>query len=148
MHEASGQPFALAPHTALNEPGFTYDTEPASRAVITVRTLWPQQEWRYFRSVHVAFYAEARNVTRPEVLADLAEAQGLPRALFATAFASEKMREATRADFAQSQAWGIRGFPALVVDQGERLQLVSQGYLALAPLRERLATVSALPGGG
>jgi protein-disulfide isomerase-like protein with CxxC motif len=28
-----------APHTDLHEPGFVYDTEPASRAVVTVRSL-------------------------------------------------------------------------------------------------------------
>ncbi len=144
--EASGQPFAQAPHTALHERGFVYDTEPASRAVVTVRTLWPQHGWKYLHAVQKAFYAEARNVTRAEVLADVAEQLGLPRADFARTFASEPTRDATRADFAQSQAWGIRGFPALVLDQGERLQLVCQGYLALAPLRERLAAAATVAG--
>lgn len=146
VHEASGQPFAAAPNTALHEPGFIYDTEPASRAVVAVRTLWPQHGWKYLHAVQKAFYAEGRNVTKPEVLADVAEALGLPRAAFAKAYASEQMRAAVRADFDQAQAWGIRGFPALILDQGERLQLVCQGYLPLAPLRERLAA-AALPAG-
>ncbi len=146
VHEASGQPFAAAPNTALHEPGFVYDTEPASRAVVTVRTLWPQHGWKYLHAVQKAFYAEGRNVTKPEVLADVAEAQGLPRAAFAKAYASEEMRAAVRADFDQAQAWGIRGFPALILDQGKRLQLVCQGYLPLAPLRERL-TAAAQPAG-
>jgi putative protein-disulfide isomerase len=142
VHEASGQPFAAAPDTALHEPGFIYDTEPASRAVVTVRTLWPQHGWKYLHAVQKAFYAEGRNVTKPEVLADVAEAQGLPRPAFAKAYASEEMRAAVRADFDQAQAWGIRGFPALILDQGERLQLVCQGYLPLAALRERLAAAA------
>jgi putative protein-disulfide isomerase len=142
VHEASGQPFAAAPHTALHEPGFVYDTEPASRAVVTVRMLWPQHGWKYLHAVQKAFYAEGRNVTKPEVLADVAEALGLPRAAFAMGYASEQMRAAVRADFDQAQAWGIRGFPALILDQGERLQLVCQGYLPLAPLRERLAAAA------
>ena len=146
VHEASGQPFAAAPHTALHEPGFLYDTEPASRAVVAVRTLWPQHGWKYLHAVQKAFYAAGRNVTKPEVLADVAEAQGLPRPAFAKAYASEEMRAAVRADFDQAQAWGIRGFPALILDQGERLQLVCQGYLPLASLRERL-TAAAQPAG-
>ena len=146
VHAASGQPFAAAPNTALHEPGFIYDTEPASRAVVTVRTLWPRHGWKYLHAVQKAFYAEGRNVTKPELLADVAEAQGLPRAVFAKAYASEPMRAAVRADFDQAQAWGVRGFPALILDQGERLQLVCQGYLPLAALRERLAA-AALPAG-
>jgi putative protein-disulfide isomerase len=146
VREASGQPFAAAPNTALHEPGFIYDTEPASRAVVAVRTFWPQHGWKYLHAVQRAFYAEGRNVTKPEVLADVAEAQGLPRAAFANAYASERMRAAVRADFEQAQAWGIRGFPALILDQGERLQLVCQGYLPLPSLRERL-TAAARPAG-
>lgn len=147
VHEASGLPFAQAPNTALHEPGFVYDTEPASRAVVAVRTHWPRLVWRYFKAVQQAFYADAKNVTRPEVLADLAEALGIARAEFALAFAAPAVHEATRSDFAQSQAWGIRGFPALVAEHGGALHLVAQGYLAIDPLRERLAAMAARPPG-
>jgi putative protein-disulfide isomerase len=142
VHEASGQPFAQAPHTILHEPGFVYDTEPASRAVVAVRSHWPTRVWRYFKAVQQAFYADAKNVTRPEVLADLAEAQGLPQAEFAQAFASQAMRDATLRDFRQSQAWGIRGFPAVVAEHDGALHLVAQGYLPVEGLRERLAALA------
>ena len=142
VHEASGQPFASAPHTALHESGFVYDTEPASRATVTVRMLSPRNVWRYFKAVQQAFYAEGRNVTRPELLADLAEQQGLPRAEFASAFDSDAMRDATRADFAQSQAWGVRGFPTLLVEDEGALHVVTRGYLAEDAVRSRLAALS------
>lgn len=143
VHEASGQPFAAAPHTALHDSGFVYDTEPASRAVVAVRSLWPAQVWRYLKAIQQAFYAGARNVARAEVLADLALAQGLPRSEFAHAFASQQMRDATRADFRQAQDWGIRGFPALLAELGAELHLVSQGYLDADALRERVAALAA-----
>lgn len=137
--EASGQPFAQAPDTALHIPGFVYDTEPAARATVTVRSLWSQHVWRYFKAVQQAFYAEGRNVTEPAVLADIAEQLGLPRAEFGKAFASDKMREATLQDFRQSQAWGIRGFPTLVAEHGDHLHLVGSGFMPIEALRERLA---------
>ncbi|MDQ6679349.1 MAG: DsbA family protein [Pseudomonadota bacterium] len=143
VHEASGQPFAAAPSTALHEAGFIYDTEPASRAVVTVRSHWPQHTWRYLKAVQRAFYADAQNVTRLPVLADIAEANGLPREAFEAAFESPAMREATLADFAQSQAWGIRGFPALIAEHGDELRLVSSGYLGVGALRDKLAAVQA-----
>ena len=141
VEEASGQPFAKAPHTALNTPGFVYDTEPASRAVVTVRTLSPKLVWRYFKAVQEAFYAQARNVTDPGVLADVAGEVGLPRAEFAAAFASQAMRDATLADFRQSQAWGVRGFPTLLAEHDDHLHLVGNGYMPIDALRERLAAV-------
>lgn len=138
VHEASGQPFAAAPRTALHEPGFVYDTEPASRAVVTVRSLWPRLVWRYFKSVQQAFYADALNVTQPSVLADLAVQLDIPRGEFATSFASSALRDATEQDFSQSQAWGIRGFPALVAEHEGALHLVSQGYAPVDVIRQRL----------
>ena len=138
VEQASGQPFTSAPNTALHQPGFIYDTEPASRATVTVRTQWPKLVWRYLKAVQHAFYAEGKNVTQPEVLADVAEALGIPRADFAKAFASQEMRDATLADFAQSQSWGIRGFPALIAEHGDHLHLVGQGFMPIDALRERL----------
>jgi putative protein-disulfide isomerase len=139
--EASGQPFTPAPHTAMHQPGFIYDTEPASRATVTVRSLWPQHVWRYFKAVQHAFYAEGRNVTEPGVLADIAEQLGLPRAEFGRAFASQEMRDATLQGFQQSQAWGVRGFPTLVAEHGDHLHLVGSGYMPIETLRAQLATV-------
>jgi putative protein-disulfide isomerase len=141
--EASGQPFAPAPHAALHDPAFVYDTEPASRATVTVRTHWPKLVWRYLKAVQHAFYAEGKNVTQAEVLADVAVALGIPRADFAKAFASQEMRDATLADFAQSQSWGIRGFPALIAEHGDHLHLVGQGFMPIDALRERLAAAGA-----
>jgi putative protein-disulfide isomerase len=137
--EASGQPFAQAPHTALHLPGFVYDTEPAARATVTVRTLWPQHVWRYFKAVQQAFYADARNVVDPAVLADIAAELGLPRAEFGKAFASQKLRDLTMQDFQQSQAWGIRGFPTLVAEHDDHLHLVGSGFMPIDTLRERLS---------
>lgn len=143
VHEASGLPFAQAPHTALHEPGFVYDTEPASRATIVVRQLWPAQAWAYFKAVQKSFYAEARNVTRSDVLADLAEAQDLPRAEFISAFESAAMQQATRDDFEQSQAWGIRGFPALIAEHAGQLHLVANGFMPVDELRVQLTRLLA-----
>ena len=136
--EASGQPFAQTPHTALHLPGFVYDTEPAARATVTVRSLFPQHVWRYFKAVQHAFYAEGRNVTQADVLTDIAESLGLPRVEFAETFASKEMRDATLQDFQQSQAWGIRGFPTLIAEHGDHLHLVGNGFMPIATLRESL----------
>ena len=144
--EASGQPFAQTPHTALHLPGFVYDTEPAARATVTVRSLFPQHVWRYFKAVQHAFYAEGRDVTQADVLADIAEWLGLPRVEFAETFASKEMRDATLQDFQQSQAWGIRGFPTLIAEHGDHLHLVGNGFMPIATLRERLTGAASAHG--
>jgi putative protein-disulfide isomerase len=143
VHEATGLPFDTGPAGAMQQPGFVYDTEPASRATVAVRSHWPAHVWRYFKAVQQAFYAQGRDVTQRDVLAAIAEETGLPRADFEAAFDGEEMRLATRNDFSQAQHWGIRGFPALLAEVGGELHLVSHGYLPEADLRERLAALPA-----
>lgn len=141
VHAATGLPFDTGPASAMQQPGFVYDTEPASRATVAVRAHWPQHTWRYFKAVQQAFYAGGRDVTRRDTLAAIAEETGLPRGNFETAFEAEDTRLATRLDFSQAQHWGIRGFPALLAEIGGELHLVAHGYLPETDLRERLAAL-------
>lgn len=141
VHLATGQSFAPAPHTALHLPGFVYNTEPACRAVVTLRQHWPTQAWAYLNAVQQAFYAEARDVTRTDVLSTIAAGLGLPRSAFQAAFESDDMREQTRHDFAQTQSWGIRSFPALMAEHAGQLHLVCKGYAPADVLRQQLLTL-------
>lgn len=140
--QASGQAFTQAPDTAMHQPGFTYDTEPASRAVVAVRNHWPDVTWEYFKAVQHAFYTEARNVTEAVVLADVAEALGVPRDAFTEAFESQAMRDATLRDFQRSQGWGIQGFPTVLAEHGDHLHLVGSGFMPIDVLRQKLTAAT------
>lgn len=81
VHEASGQPFNMR---FFNRTGFIYHTEPASKAVVFARRSGMEQSIAYLPLVQRAFYAENRDVTNEEVLADLA-IKGSPDRLLETA---------------------------------------------------------------
>lgn len=109
--EASGQPFDF---DFFERSDFTYDTEPACRAVVAVRRLEPDLAPAMLARLHRAFYAENRDTTDPEVLADLAHEIGVPREDFQIAFADEVSKQETLADFQYAQRSQITGFPTLV----------------------------------
>ena len=73
---ATGQPFDFA---FLERDGFVYDTEPACRAVVTVRRLMPKLALAFMGRVQQAFYAENRDMTSPDEIAAVAEEAGLER---------------------------------------------------------------------
>ena len=79
VHERTGQPFNF---TFQMDPAFTYNTEPPSRAVVVVRQLAPDKEYAFLQSVQEAFYVNNEDVTHEEILADLAGARGIDRAMF------------------------------------------------------------------
>lgn len=136
VEAASGLPFNDA---CLMAPGFVYDTEPACRAVVTAREAGHADALGFLKAVQAAFYRDARDVTRPDVLADIAAEQGLDRAAFLSAFDSNEMRNETRADFALTQSVGIRGFPALCAARGNELILIVSGFAPVDAVESRFA---------
>ena len=141
VHEASGLPFN---ESLIERADFIYDTEPACRAVVTARSIFAGLALGYFKAVQEAFYREARDVTRPEVLADIAAEQGFGRAAFLAQLESDTMRDETRLDFNTAQSVGATGFPTLGVAHGAQLFLVTAGYVGADVLEERLAEIGRL----
>ncbi len=137
VHARTGQPFRF--ENALPD-GFVYDTEPASRAVAAVGGLDPALVFPLFKAIQAAFYAEGRDVTRPGVLADLVAGLGVDVAAFQSAFDSDAARSRTQAHFRQARQAGVRGFPALILQQDAQLHSVSNGCQSLDTVRAALDT--------
>lgn len=133
VHAASGQPFDFA---FFDREGFVYDTEPACRAVVTMRGRDPSRALAFMVRIQSAFYAQNRDVTSSEVLSDLAAEEGQNRDQFAAALLSPDLRNETFRDFLTAQEFGVQGFPALIV--GEQYALVTSGFRPLEGLPEAL----------
>ena len=136
VHQRTSQPFLF---DDAMPSGFVYDTEPASRAVIAVAEINPQETFPYFKSVQAAFYTQGLNVTQPATLATLAELHQISTALFLELFHSEAVALRTREHFRQAQQAGVRGFPTLVMQDSSGLSLLTHGYRPFSELQPDLA---------
>jgi len=135
VNAATGQPFDLS---FFEREAFVYDTEPACRAVVTMRALDPSRALAFMARIQTAFYAENRDVTSTEVLADLAVEEGRDRDAFVAALLSPDVRNETFRDFLMAQELGIHGFPTLIVGGARQYALVTNGYRPLDGLPEAL----------
>lgn len=137
VHEVSGQPFDLG---FLDRDGFVYDTEPACRAVVTARAIASERALGFKVRISRAFYAEGKDTTREDVLADIAAEAGFDREPFAALLTSQEARAATLRDFASAQQLGIAGFPTLIAGSRSRNEyaLVTNGFRALDDLPDVL----------
>ncbi|MEW5684357.1 MAG: DsbA family protein [Pseudomonadota bacterium] len=146
VREASGLPFDPA---VLDRDDFIYDTDPAARAVVVARREGEEIAARYLGAVQRAFYAENRDVTSGEVLADIAAEHGLDRGGFLTAWASDAAKQDTWRDYAISQGAGVTGFPTLVGGPNEAgaFGVVTRGYApgeqVMAVLRAWVSSIAA-----
>lgn len=127
VHDASGQPFDF---DFFARDGFVYDSHPAAKAVVAVRSLDPGATLPFFRAVQRAFYASNANVTQIDTLTGLAVQHGCDEAAFRQAFASEAIDRETWTDYAIAQKTGVTGFPTLIAGTGtdNRYVLIAQGY--------------------
>jgi len=111
VQEATGLPFDGG---GMAAPGFVYDTDPAARAVVVARRDGEEMAASFLGRTQRAFYAEGRDVTRGETLAEIAEELGIDREPFLEAWSSEEAKQETWRDYAISQRAGVTGFPTLV----------------------------------
>ncbi|MCE2570663.1 DsbA family protein [Motilimonas eburnea] len=106
---------------------FVYDTEPACRAVTLMGEAAPKHQFDYLLAIQQAFYLHSKDITQPEVLAELAT-PWLAADFFLELFSSEAMIEATEQDFQLSRQWQVFSYPTLVYSTEDRMVLLSQGY--------------------
>jgi putative protein-disulfide isomerase len=126
---ASGQKFD---HAFFEREGFVYDTEPACRAVVTVRE-WggapPVPPLTFKAKISEAFYGHNRDVTDPDVIAAIAAEAGFDPTVFKARFLSDEIKNATFRDFLTSQEMGVRGFPMLAAGSAAGgYALITNGY--------------------
>ncbi|MDH5445670.1 MAG: DsbA family protein [Gammaproteobacteria bacterium] len=125
VHSMSSQPFSF--DNAMPE-GFIYDTEPASRAVITMAELDASNIFPYFRSIQSAFYVDQLDVTKEENLAELARQYEIEPDTFLAFYNSDKARQRTQQHFQGTQQAGVRGFPSLVLQKESTYEFIARGY--------------------
>ncbi|MEZ5854974.1 MAG: DsbA family protein [Hyphomicrobiaceae bacterium] len=136
VHEASGQPFDFS---FFDREAFTYDTEPACRAVVTMRRLAPDKALAFNARVSRAFYAENRDVTDDEVLADVAAEAGMDHSTFLAELRSETSRTQTAEDFQFAKRSGVEGFPLLAAGREDTgYALVTHGFRPVDGLPEAI----------
>lgn len=136
VQSATGQPFDFG---FFDRDGFIYDTEPACRAVVAVRSLAPDLTLGYFEAVQHAFYVDNRDVTANDTLADIAHSASINRAAFEAVFAATEISEATRADFNLTHALGISGFPTVILKDDAGQAFLTIGYRPLEAVKPHVA---------
>ncbi len=135
VHERTAQPFKF---DGAMPDGFVYDTELPSRAVVTIGEVDAATMLPYFKSVQRAFYAEGEDVTRPEILATLAQRHNVDPEKFLADFHTEDMKQKTQSHFFQAQQAGITGFPTVVMQGRGGIDLLTAGYQPFENLQPKI----------
>ena len=139
----SGQPFSFG---LLDLEHFSYDTEPACRAVATARHMLGSEGqsrrlYAIFSAIQRKFYMDGDDPTRVGFYEDIMVAASLEFSRFADLFSSDDAREATRGDFALCRSWGVRSFPTLLAKVDNRVVRVATGFVTAEAVIDKVDAV-------
>ena len=140
--EASGQPFDFG---FFERRGFVYDTEPACRAVQVVRAHYPALALAAFGRLQERFYALGDDITDRTLLGEAVAEFGIAADVFEAAFDAPETAAVVAAEWRQTAALGVTGYPTLLAFAAGRPEVVTIGW---RPPGEILAAVTALAARG
>lgn len=140
VEKQTGQPVN---YDVLKDSTLVYDTEPACRAVVVVRSMKPEIELAFFKAVQSAFYVDAKDIRDTETYVELATSFDLDGEKFKAEFESEEMKYATKADFQLSSEMGVRGFPSVVIRHNGQLFMIANGFTTSEKLLKTIEKMKA-----
>lgn len=125
VNKASGQPFG---YDLFELAEFNYDTEPACRAVVTVRTMTPEKELDFYELVQHYFYVKSQDPSTTDFYEPICKKLEIDFTKFKELFNSPEMKKATEADFVLNRNWGVKGYPAVIFRKDDKLHMVANGF--------------------
>jgi len=139
IHQMTGQPFS---YDILQTPDFVYNTEPAARAVVTVKKIAPAKVFEFFKAVQHSFYAANKHPHQVETYLDICRELGLPTEEFQQVFESEGIKQTTEAEFQEAKTfYGITGFPTLLLQFGNKAKPIARGYMPYKQMQNNVEQI-------
>lgn len=139
--QTTGQPFGF---TLLDAIHFNYDTEPACRAVATVKLLQARNHLpssivlKFFSAIQHKFYVEGQNPSVVDFYASICASLTVDFDEFRALFNSPEASQAVQQEFIRSRQWGVRSFPTLLLEHNGEIKPLAAGYVTSEQILSRL----------
>lgn len=135
VHYKTGQTFNVK---LLQKDSFDYDTEPACRAVLSMKSLDETKNFSFLHALQKSFYQDGLDITQTDIIAKIAQDQGIDKKDFLELFSSKKMKDTTLADKYKARSMGANSFPSLVFIDEEGHLYVLKGYRDFEEIKKHL----------
>jgi putative protein-disulfide isomerase len=113
------------------------DSEKPSVALTVFKQYQPENAISFAHDMQVALNYDGKSLNDDQTYRELLDKYQLPAAAFLEKMQDDTSRYATHQEFSIVQQWGITGFPAAILDDGDQLYLIAKGFTPL----ERLVQV-------
>lgn len=128
-------------HGVLAEGTAIFTSIPAALAMAVLKRSKPLQALAFAHRLQTAIYFDGIQPSRYEVYGEYAQEFGFDAKEFTEQMRQPATLEAAEAEFALCARLGITGFPTVLLQQGQTLTLLAQGYTDAHMLKERINTL-------
>lgn len=135
INKRTGQPFS---YEILKDKSFIYDTEPVDKALVIMREMNEVQTYNFVKATQTAFYAENKDITNYNILADIAAKFNIDRSVFLKKLESEEYKAKTWNDFRYAHSLGATGFPSVYLKYQNEYTPITIGYTEFKQLDKNI----------
>lgn len=129
VEETTGVTFGEAfLHGLLNRMDVVLDSEPPARALEAMRALQPSNHIAFSHRLQRALYADGLDMNAESTYRVLASEAGLNPNEFIMLMNSPEISDAVADEFEYVASLGIGGFPTMLLEIGDNVHLLSNGY--------------------
>jgi|SRR6218665_1034877 len=137
VQQTTGTAFGKEYFEFIEKEGIVLDSEVPSRAIVTVKKLWPSQTVPFTIEVQKARYLYGKDLNEEETYLSICENLNLDKAQFLEAFHSESILNETQQTFALAKQYA-NSYPTLLGEKDGELYVLEQGYAPLGDIFQQI----------
>lgn len=129
LEEVTGVKQTQAYHENILDKGtYITNSEPPAIALLILKEQFPEQQVPLAAAIQNLHFVEGKDLNEVETYLPVVRQFGASEEKFKKKFTDKDYADMARQEFELVEKWGISGFPAVVLEAGEKLYLVAQGY--------------------
>lgn len=117
------------------------DSEKPAVALTVFKQYQPEKAINFAHDMQLALNYYGKSLNDDQTYAELLEKYNIPAAEFLKKMQEDENKYATQQEFNMVQQWGITGFPAAILDNGEQLYLIARGFTSLERIQETIKEI-------
>lgn len=109
-------------------------------ALCILKEMLPDKQVQLAHALQQIYFVAGKDLENEDTYAEVAKSFDLDEVEFRRKMADPRYENMATEEFEQAKKWGITGFPAVILNRGDSLISISNGYTTFSELEKRLAS--------
>lgn len=140
IEKLTGRKFGEGFNKNVLQSNRVLDSLPGAKALVLIQKLNKDVSFAFLKKVQEAFFIDGKDINDVKIFSEIAANLGISKELFEEQFNSKELEKETFNQFRMVQSLGVSSFPTVVAVQGNKKEIIAQGYSSFEALDEILSS--------